>query len=258
MPWYPTLSIRGRNPTKLDSFRDLVQADREGSWMLHLHSVQTVLSLFAGCDRVNYLRWGSVYLEDMRQLPEKAQSVFKNFKAGKFAVKRTNGRFVAAGADMCLEQTINHRQKSASGIIGNTKKEQFVAQWKMIHHEMLTVVHRQRKQSGIQLANTELLVNYEFNKPATLAAEANVQGVIHYITEHMKIQLRQTLKAVMVRNFTTSTLKKLCIPRLAVVCYILNQTAQNCMKHTGQKHLLQKRDLFLILYTRSRTISKRS
>ena len=98
--------------------RDLVRADREGNWDLHLHSVQAILPLFAGCDRINYLRWGSVYLEDMRRLPEVAPSVYVSFKEGKFVVKRTEGKFTAVGADMCLEQTINRSQKSAGGIIG--------------------------------------------------------------------------------------------------------------------------------------------
>ena len=97
--------------------RDLVRADREGDWDLHLNSVQAVLPLFAGCDRTNYLRWASVYLEDMRQLPKVAPVVYENFMARRFAVKRTNGKFSAVGANMCLEQTINRSQKKAGGII---------------------------------------------------------------------------------------------------------------------------------------------
>ena len=108
--------------------RDLVRADCKGTWDMHLQSVQAVLPLFAGCDRINYLSWGSVYLEDMRKLAQDAPSVFENFKAGKFMVKRTEGQFTAVGADMCLEQTISRSQKSAGGIIGSTKRKQFVAQ----------------------------------------------------------------------------------------------------------------------------------
>ena len=108
--------------------RDLVRADCKGTWDMNLKSVQAVLPLFAGCDRINYLSWGSVYLEDMRKLAQDAPSVFENFKAGKFMVKRTEGQFTAVGADMCLERTINRSQKSAGGIIGSTKRKQFVAQ----------------------------------------------------------------------------------------------------------------------------------
>ena len=102
--------------------RDLVRADCKGTWDMHFQSVQAVLPLFAGCDRINYLSWGSVYLEDMRKLAQDAPSMFENFKAGKFMVKRTEGQFTAVGADMCLEQTINRPQKSAGGIIGSTEE----------------------------------------------------------------------------------------------------------------------------------------
>ena len=107
--------------------RDLVRADREGDWSLHLQSVQTVLPLFAACDRTNSLRWASVYLEDMRKLPEIAPIIHQQFMAGKFVVKRTSGPFKAVAADMCLEQTINRSQKSTSGIIGSTKKKLYVS-----------------------------------------------------------------------------------------------------------------------------------
>ena len=71
--------------------------------------------------------WGSVYLEDMRKLPEDAPTVYENFKAGKFVVKRTQGKFNSVGGDVCLEQTITRSQKSAGGITGSTKRKQFVA-----------------------------------------------------------------------------------------------------------------------------------
>ena len=162
--------------------RDLVRADCKGTWDMHLQSVQAVLPLFAGCDRINYLSWGSVYLEDMRKLAQDAASVFENFKAGKFMVKRTEGQFTAVGADMCLEQTINRSQKSAGGIIGSTKRKQFVAQWEIIHHEMLAVVNLQC--SGVVTPSQEFLVNHEFNLPPTWSSEANIEDMIGYIKEH--------------------------------------------------------------------------
>lgn len=164
--------------------RNLVRADREGNWDLHLQSLQATLPLFAGCDRINYLRWASVYLEDMRKLPQDAPNVFENFKAGKFVVKRTGGQFTSVGADMCLEQTINRSQKSAGGIIGSTKRKLFVAQWEIIHHEMLAVVNLQYKISGVVTPSRELLVNHEFNLPATRSSEALVDEIIRYVKEH--------------------------------------------------------------------------
>ena len=123
-----TFAVWDRFVKMVSILRDLVRANCKGTWDMHLQSVQAVLPLFAGCDRINYLSWGSVYLEDMRKLAQDAPSVFENFKAGKFMVKRTEGQFTAVGADICLEQTINRSQKSAGGIIGSAKRKQFVAQ----------------------------------------------------------------------------------------------------------------------------------
>ena len=102
------------------------------------------------------LRWGSVYLGDMRKLPEDAPTVYENVKAGNFAVKRTQGKCNSVGGDMCLEQTINRSQKIAGVIIGSTKRKQFVAQWEIIHHEMLAVVNLQCEVSGFVTPSTEL------------------------------------------------------------------------------------------------------
>ena len=110
--------------------------------------------------RQDKIRWGSVYLEDMRKLPEDAPTVYENFKAGKFVVKRTQGKCNGVNGDMCLEQTINRSQKIAGGIIGSTKRKQFVAQWEIIHREMLAVVNLQCEVSGVVTPSTELLVNH--------------------------------------------------------------------------------------------------
>ena len=58
------------------------------------------------------------------------------FMKGKHVVKRYQHKFMAASADMALEQTINRSQKSSSGIIGCTKQKQFVAEWEITHHEL--------------------------------------------------------------------------------------------------------------------------
>ena len=49
---------------------------------------------------------------------------------------------------------------------------------------MLAVVNLHRKVSGVITPSTELLVNHEFNLPATRTSEALIQDMIHYIKEH--------------------------------------------------------------------------
>ena len=94
------------------------------------------------------MRWTSIYLKEMRQLAQVAPLANQNFMAGKFVVKRTEDKFSAVGADMCLEQTINRSQKNIGRAIGNTKRKQFVGKWEIVYHEMMEILNFQRQISG--------------------------------------------------------------------------------------------------------------
>ena len=54
----------------VELLKDLVAADREGDWDAHLLAVQNILLIFREFDNINYLRYGSLYLENMRRPPE--------------------------------------------------------------------------------------------------------------------------------------------------------------------------------------------
>ena len=83
--------------------RDLLRADSEGIWELHLNDVQRALYSFAAFDSINYLRWGSLYLEDIRQLPKSAPSIYQHFSQGNFSIKDKPGHFTTVGGDQKLE-----------------------------------------------------------------------------------------------------------------------------------------------------------
>ena len=85
----------------------------------------------------------------MHKLRDTAPDVYRAFVAGKFDVKRTHGKFNAVGADMALEQTIKRSQKSASRIIGNTRKKKFVAMWEIIYLEMPAISNLFRELCGV-------------------------------------------------------------------------------------------------------------
>ena len=77
---------------------DLLRADREGLWELHLDAMQRALFEFAAWDATNYLRWGTMYLEDARNLEKTAQDVHEQFLNGhSFSIKDNPGRFTAVG-----------------------------------------------------------------------------------------------------------------------------------------------------------------
>ena len=165
----------------LTLLNNLIRADREGNWELHLQTVQDLLPLFAVMDATNYLRWCSIYLEDMRKLPSAAPEIHQRLMAGSFVVKRTAGHFKAVGVDMSLEQTINRSQKNTAGIIGSTSKKNFVAKWEMVYHEMLAISNLHRHLTGINSKAYELSVNHEFSKPQTASDEKHIQAIITFI-----------------------------------------------------------------------------
>ena len=71
--------------------KDLIAADWTGSWDAHLQAVQNLLPLFRESDSINYLRYGSLYLEQMRRLPIHHPEILVTFMSGHFVVQQING-----------------------------------------------------------------------------------------------------------------------------------------------------------------------
>ena len=167
----------------LQLLRNLIRSDRQGLWELHLATVQKLQPIFAVFDRVNYLRWSSLYLEDMRMLPKTAPEIHEMFMKGKHVVKRHQNKFTAVSADMALEQTINRSQKSSSGIIGHTKQKQFVAEWEITHHERLMISNLFREITDSIPVVEGLNIHHEFSKTQTQNLEEKVNSMFQYILQ---------------------------------------------------------------------------
>ena len=60
-----------------------------------------MLPWLVALDHVNYLRWGSVFLNDMKHLPVE---IFEEFTRGNFTVKKSNRTFSSIGVDQAHEQ----------------------------------------------------------------------------------------------------------------------------------------------------------
>ena len=84
----------------IEQLKNLIRADCESNWLLHMHTVRELLHIFAAFNCTNYLRFFSIYLEDMKNLPETHPDINEAFMLGKFSVKRTKRCYSAVGADM--------------------------------------------------------------------------------------------------------------------------------------------------------------
>ena len=91
----------------VELIHDLVAADREGDWEAHLLVVQNILPIFRELFNysINYLRYGSLYLENMRRKPEEHPEIYTKFMQC-HEVKQRYGSLNGVAGDMKLEQTI--------------------------------------------------------------------------------------------------------------------------------------------------------
>ena len=162
---------------------DLLRADREGNWLLHLDAFQRSLHQFAAWDCTNYLRWGSVYLEDMRLLQETSKTFYENFMEGSFSIKDGFQKFTAVGGDQTLEQTINLATKRSDSVIGNVRKKHFIAKWDMIYHEIVSIKTVYSEYAMVFDSSFEGWQHHEFSPKFTKRIEDQIQKVLNFIEE---------------------------------------------------------------------------
>ena len=65
--------------------------------------------------------------------------IYKQLDEGKFVVQTNKGKFKAVLPNLKLDQTINRLQKSADGIVGQTKADSYVCERELVYHEILAI-----------------------------------------------------------------------------------------------------------------------
>ena len=128
----------------------MIWADREGNWDLHVYAFKSALALFFAFGKINYARWGSVYLEGFKNLEKVHPNNYASFKKGSFVVQHGARKFSSVGMDQALEQIYNKPAKGHGGIIGLTHQKQAVAQRDVIKHEKVCISQFYRKICGFQ------------------------------------------------------------------------------------------------------------
>ncbi len=127
------------------NIKHIISSDREGNFPLHVASVETSLPIFRESDSLNYLRYGSFYLETTKLMQCAHPEVFHRFMGGQFVVKDHAGCFNAVAPDMKLEQSIQRASKSKGGLVGQTKNLAVVVEWQLIFHEVLLISNNLRE-----------------------------------------------------------------------------------------------------------------
>ena len=108
-------------------------------------------------DRVNYARWAIIYYEEMELLPRTAPEVYREFMAGSFTVKRSDGSFNRVAIDMALEQSLNCDAALHGGIIGLTQNQEATVRWFLTEHKRAEMMHLcgMEERSSVDTKHTE-------------------------------------------------------------------------------------------------------
>lgn len=67
-----------------------LKAEQTGDFDLHLASLQKMLPYLAAAGHSHYTKSSHVYLTDMLKLEETNPDVLRQFRSGKFVIRRTN------------------------------------------------------------------------------------------------------------------------------------------------------------------------
>lgn len=162
--------------------RDLTRSHREGDWQLHLSAVDRALPLVFAFDRTNYKRWLPLYYQDCLKLEQKYPLIHQNFLQGEFVAKLTKRKASAIPMDQALETKYNKPSKSASGIIGYTRRKEAVCKWDLIKHEKSNYTNMLRGTTGIDNQD-EYSLHHEFSDKRTEADQKSVKQIVTYIAE---------------------------------------------------------------------------
>lgn len=162
--------------------RDLTRSHREGDWQLHLSAIQRALPLVFAFDRTNYKRWLPLYFEDCLSLPVKYPLIYESFLDGEFVVKLSQRSASAIPMDQALESKYNKPAKSASGIIGMTRRKEAVCKWNLMKHEKSKYTNLLREISGINNED-EYSLHHEFSEQRTEVDKNCVKQLASYIQE---------------------------------------------------------------------------
>ena len=108
----------------------LIRASREGNWLLHLHSIKSLIPWCFAYDKQNYARFLPVYYTDMTRLPIDHPRVYEHFVNGGFAVSiGKKNPFGRIPVDQAVEETVNKDTQCAGGTKGFSLKAGTVAKY---------------------------------------------------------------------------------------------------------------------------------
>ena len=118
---------------------NFIHGDGDANWLLHLETFSAMLPYDRTFDHLNYFRWGTVYLTDMKILQEVSPTALQEFtenSAQAVSTLSSESSFNSVSPDLALEQTVNGDSKTKGRIVGVTGMDSTRDRWALTAHIM--------------------------------------------------------------------------------------------------------------------------
>ena len=151
----------------------IIRSFREANIDLLVASLELMVALFFSLNHLQYPRWVSVFIQDLKPLPVKLPSLYNGFKKGNFVVNSGGNSFSKIAMYQPQEQN-NRKIKSASGYINLVKQEdkelleKIKLCWPEIHQYLesfdgrpVAQVHKEKTLSFFAAFNKDCIKVYE-------------------------------------------------------------------------------------------------
>ena len=101
----------------------IIQASREGNWLMHLAFIHEMIPWCFAYDKQNYARYLSVYYSQMTRLQEDHPNMYNHFMSGGFSVQLSAcNPFARIPVDQATEETVNKDTQTPGGTKGFSLK----------------------------------------------------------------------------------------------------------------------------------------
>lgn len=104
----------------------VIRAHRQRNFSLYVEAMEELIPLFFALDHVNYARWASIHIRDLKSLPDSIAKEFQN--EGHWVLSKTGNKFSAIPFDQAHGQE-NKVVKSAGGAVGLTENPVAFRRW---------------------------------------------------------------------------------------------------------------------------------
>ena len=156
----------------------LVRSVREANFDLLLRCLQDIIPWLFAMDLVHYSRCMSVFIHDLRRLPDTHPDVFQRFQEGQFTINKSARVFSNMSIDQAHEQN-NKLVKIDGGAIGILEEDTALLDWAI---------------SGPQISQMlQIFSNSDTNKASGILNDFNLH---HEDTDAFEKNFRKDLQAL--------------------------------------------------------------